>query len=193
MLMPNVDASAFWRLSRWPKDVWFSIFCDFYKPLIVHPVYMVSSCSFADFGPSYDILTLADRLRMLRCEFYQCCQWCTLKSSKYKVSSSSSSSSYRTMSCISLSLPVLLRYWCPTFASPFWRLSRWPKDVWFSIFCDFCKPLIVHPVCTVSSCSSADFGPSYDILTLADRSRMLRCEFYQCCQWCIFLFIFVNN
>jgi hypothetical protein len=41
-------------------------------------------------------------------------------------------------------------------------------DVWLSIFCDFCKPIIIHLVCMVSPCSSPDSGPSYDILNLAD-------------------------
>jgi len=38
----------------------------------------------------------------------------------------------------------------------------------FSFFCDFCKPLIVHPVYLVSLYSSSDSGSSYDILDLAD-------------------------
>jgi len=39
----------------------------------------------------------------------------------------------------------------------------------FPIFCKFCcKPLIIHAVYTVSSCSFLDSGPSYDIVDLAD-------------------------
>jgi len=41
-----------------PEDVWFPIFCDFCKPVISHPVYMVSHA--ADSGPAYDILNRAD-------------------------------------------------------------------------------------------------------------------------------------
>jgi len=38
----------------------------------------------------------------------------------------------------------------------------------FSIFCDSCKPIIIHPVYMVSPCSSPDFSSFYDILTFAD-------------------------
>jgi len=34
------------------------------------------------------------------------------------------------------------------------------------IFCDFCQPTVIHYM--VSSCSSPDSDPSYDILNLAD-------------------------
>jgi len=59
------------------REYLLSIFCDFCKPIIVHPVYMVSSCSYPDFGSSYDkILSLADVAEVFRCEFYraECCQ-----------------------------------------------------------------------------------------------------------------------
>jgi len=52
------------------------------------------------------------------------------------------------------------------------KLSHQPfggrPDVWFSISCDFCQPVMVHPVYIVSPCLSSDSGPSYVILTLAD-------------------------
>jgi len=54
-----------------------------------------------------------------------------------------------------------------------------PEDVWFPIFCDFCKPVIGHPVYTLSPCTSPDSGPAYDILNradVADFSCGLRCE-----------------
>jgi len=40
--------------------IWFPIFCDFYKPFIIHLVHVLSSCSSSDSGPFYDILDLAD-------------------------------------------------------------------------------------------------------------------------------------
>jgi len=33
-------------------------------------------------------------------------------------------------------------------------------DVWLSIFCDFCKSIIIHSLCVVSPCSSPDSGSS---------------------------------
>jgi len=39
-------------------DVWFLIFCGFRKPVIIHSVYMASSCSSP--GSSYDVLNLTD-------------------------------------------------------------------------------------------------------------------------------------
>jgi len=41
-------------------DVWFPIFCGFRKPVIIHSVYMASSCSSPDSGSSYDVLNLTD-------------------------------------------------------------------------------------------------------------------------------------
>jgi hypothetical protein len=41
------------------------------------------------------------------------------------------------------------------------------ESVWFSILRDFCKPVIVHSICRISLCSSADFGPFY-VLDVAD-------------------------
>jgi len=38
----------------------FSIFWDFCQLIIVHPVYVISPCSFPDFSSLYDILNLAD-------------------------------------------------------------------------------------------------------------------------------------
>jgi len=101
-----------------------------------------------------------------RCEFYsaECRQWYTLKSSRRRESSSFSSSSYRTVSCILSSVPVLP--WCR--CSMFWRPSR------FSILCDFCEPVIIHPVYMIALCSFLDSGPSYDILNLADVANSSR-------------------
>jgi len=43
------------------------------------------------------------------------------------------------------------------------------RDIWFFISCDFCQPVISHPVYMVSSCSPPDSDPSLrDILNLAD-------------------------
>jgi len=45
--------------------------------------------------------------------------------------------------------------------------------VMFLIFYDFCKTVIIHPVCTVSSCSSFNSDSSHDILNLADVADVL--------------------
>jgi len=46
-----------------------------------------------------------------------------------------------------------------------------------SIFCDFCKPIIVHPVYIVSSCSCPDFDSSYDKILSLDVAEVFVANF----------------
>jgi len=41
-------------------------------------------------------------------------------------------------------------------------------NVWLFIFCDVCKPVIIHPVYTISPCLLPDSASSCDISNLAD-------------------------
>jgi len=67
--------------------------------------------------------------------------------------------------CILSNVPVFPWCWCPTFCK-FWRPSRWSERVWFSIFCDFCKPVIFYPDYAIFSSSSPDSDPSCNILQI---------------------------
>jgi len=77
--------------------------------------------------------------------------------SSTEISSSSSSSS-----CILHSIHFCCDVGHPSCASTFGRSAR--LGVWFSIFCDSCKPVIIHP----------DSDPSCGILNLADVADVLR-------------------
>jgi len=81
-------------------------------------------------------------------------------------SSSSSSSSYGIMSCVLSSFIQPVSMLMSDFGS---NLSETRGRVRFSISCDFCKQfyalVMVH---MVFLCSSADSGPSCDMLVLAD-------------------------
>jgi len=72
----------FGRLSRWPRDVWFPIFCDFCKPVIIHLVHLLFM--FSSWSPDF-ILWSRRCCERLRCEFYftKCCllKWCSSRSS----------------------------------------------------------------------------------------------------------------
>jgi len=63
------------------------------------------------------------------------------------------------MSCILSSALVLPQ--CSTFAPMF----SGPEGT-LSIFCDFCKLVVIHSAYMVSPCSFPDSGSSYDILNL---------------------------
>jgi len=63
-----------------------------------------------------------------------------------------------------------LWYWCPTFALTFWRLSKRLEDIWLSIFCDFCKPVIIHP-----------YGFSMFLTNLPPDSILWYLKFRRCC------------
>jgi len=41
-------------------------------------------------------------------------------------------------------------------------------SIWFPIFCDFCQPVIIHPVYMISPYSSPNSDSSYDISNFAD-------------------------
>jgi len=136
------------------------------KPAITHGKALVQCCQ-------QRARNLAAFLAFL---FYQAqSKWTVISYLLEDNSSSSSFSSFRTMPCISSSMPVLLS--CPIFAPTFGQRKAVQSDLEMSfhssILCDFCKPVIVHPVYTDSSCSSPDSGPSYDILDLADIADVL--------------------
>jgi len=80
---------------------------------------------------------------------------------------SSSSYSYRAMSCI---LSACLSVICLMSLSNFrTNVLKAIQMTWeFSISCHFCKSIIIYPIYMVSPCSSADSSPSYEILDLVD-------------------------
>jgi len=81
-------------------------------------------------------------------------------------SSSASSSSYRTMSFILSRSPAMLM--SNSRINVLETVSR-PANVWFPIFCNFCKPVIVISCLHDPSMPvSFDFGPFYDMLNLAN-------------------------
>jgi len=138
------------NVSRAVQKAWsvcFSIFCDFCKAVIIHTVCMISPCSSPDSDPFYDILNPADVAEVLLANSISQSVAGDASPHGRRESSTSSSSSYRNIFCIlsSIPVPVYLRCWYPTFAPTFCR----PGDnfpFWFSIFCYFCKPVIIHPV-----------------------------------------------
>jgi hypothetical protein len=70
MLMPN-----FYTILETVQVIWLSIFYDFCKLIIIHPIYIVSPCSFSlDSDLSYDILNLANIANVV-IEFYLA-EWC---------------------------------------------------------------------------------------------------------------------
>jgi len=95
-----------------------------------HPVYMISSSSWFILRHSES----RECCGYLRCEFYLK----VLVHLKVFDLYESSSSSYRTVFCISCGMSVLLWCRCPTSAPTFWKPSKRPGSVWFYIFSDFC-------------------------------------------------------